>query len=426
LKPIVSWIEVREPMTETPTMASDDLYYDPYDFDIDADPYPVWKRLRDEAPLYRNDRFDFFAVSRFADVESCSVNWRTFPSGRGTVLELIRANMDIPRGMFIFEDPPIHDLHRSLLGRMFTPRRVSALEARVREFCAQALDPHVGSGGFDFVRDLGAEMPMRVISELLGIPEADQVAVRDGIDKGLQMKEGEIPDAKYGPDVMGNRSLFSEYIQFRREHPADDMMTDLIQVTFVDEHGTERNLDEEEILNYAGLLAAAGNETTTKLIGSTGYLLGKHPDQRQLLLDDPSLVPGAIEEILRYESPSPVQARYVANDTELHGVNVPEGSVLLLLTASANRDGRKFDDPDRFDVRRQIDHHVAFGYGLHFCMGAALARLEGQVALEEVLARFPAWEVDEAHTERVHTSTVRGWHRLPVVVQPAPPGFGGA
>ena len=398
------------------TTAIDDIYYDPYDFEIDTNPYPVWKRMRDEMPVYRNDKYDFFAVSRFADVEACSIDWRTFRSGRGTVLELVRSGWEIPRGLFIFEDPPIHDLHRSLLSRMFTPRRVSALEGRMRTVCARALDARVGTGGFDFVRDLGADLPMRVISELLGIPESDQEAVRDRIDAGLRLEEGEVPEGSRPDAIISDQSQFREYIEFRRSHPSDDLMTDLIEVTFEDEHGVVRHLDEEEILNYSGLLAAAGNETTTKLIGWAGYLLAKHPDQRKQLVDDPALVPGAIEEILRYEPPSPVQARYVARDVELHGMTVPEGSVMLLLTAAANRDERKFPDPDRFDVRRRIDHHVSFGYGLHFCMGAALARLEGRVALEEVLRRFPTWDVDEEHAERVHTSTVRGWHSLPVVV----------
>jgi cytochrome P450 len=392
-----------------------DIYYDPYDLAIDRDPYPVWKRMRDEMPVYRNDRFDFYAVSRFADVEACSVDWRTFISGRGTVLELLRTEWDIPRGLFIFEDPPIHDLHRALMSRMFTPRRVSALEARMREFAARALEPFVGAGGFDFVRNLGADLPMRVISELLGIPESDQEAVRDRIDDGLRLRDGEVPDVNGPSRVISDQGMFRDYIAFRREHPSDDLMTDLIQITFEDEHGVTRHLDEEEILNYAGLLAAAGNETTTKLIGWTGYLLGNHPDQRRLLVDDPTLVPGAIEEILRYEAPSPVQSRYVARDVELHGTTVPEGSAMVLLTAAANRDERKFPDADRFDIRRRIDHHVSFGYGLHFCMGAALARLEGRVALEEVLKRFPDWEVDEEHGEWAHTSTVRGWYRLPVV-----------
>ncbi len=396
--------------------STSDIYYDPYDFDIDADPYPVFKRMRDEYPLYYNEKLDFYAVSRFADVESCSIDWQTFSSGRGSVLEIIRSGMVTPKGMFIFEDPPLHNLHRRLMARVFTARRVSVLEARMREYCAAALDPLVGSGGFDFVRDLGADLPMRVISEMLGIPEEDQVAVRDHFDEGLRIEEGRPPEDREIVTRSSDMSSFAPYISFRRRHPADDLMTDLIQATFVDETGVERHLDDEEVLNYAMLLAAAGNETTTKLIGWTGFLLGAHPDQRRSLVDDRDLIPGAIEEILRYEAPSPVQARYVTRDVEMHGSTMPEGSIVLMLNAAANRDDRQFDDPDRFDVRRTIDHHVTFGFGLHFCMGAALARLEGRVALEEVLARFPDWEVDHAGAERVHTTTVRGWHRLPVLV----------
>jgi cytochrome P450 len=395
------------------TTAVADIYYDPYDFDIDADPYPIFKRMRDESPLYRNEKYDFYAVSRFADVESCSINWQTFSSARGSVLEMIQAQMDIPRGMFIFEDPPIHALHRGLMSRVFTPRRVAALEERMRSYCAEALDPHVGTSGFDFVRDLGAQMPMRVISEMLGIPEEDQEAVRDRVDQSLRIGEGEKPDVG---SVLTDPAQFTEYIDYRREHPSDDLLTALLEVTFVDETDQERHLDLEEIINYSGLLAAAGNETTTRLIGWTGSLLADHPDQRARLVAQPELVPGAIEEILRYEAPSPVQARYVTHDVELHGETVPEGSILLLVTAAANRDDRKFQDPDTFDVTRKIDHHVSFGYGLHFCLGAALARLEGRVALEEVLKRFPEWQVDTERAERVHTSTVRGWDSLPVLV----------
>jgi cytochrome P450 len=398
------------------TTSTSDIYYDPYDFGIDADPYPVFKRLRDERPLYYNEELDFYAVSRFADVESCSIDWQTFSSARGSVLEIIRSGMVVPRGMFIFEDPPLHNLHRRLMARVFTAKRVSVLEDRMREYCAAVLDPLVGGGGFDFVRDLGADLPMRVISAMLGIPEDDQVAVRDHFDEGLRIEEGQSPEQMSAMARSADMSSFAPYISFRRQHPADDLMTDLIEATFVDETGVERQLDDEEVLNYAMLLAAAGNETTTKLIGWAGFLLGAHPDQRRALVDDPGLIPGAIEEILRYEAPSPVQARYVTGDVDIHQTTVPEGSALLMLNAAANRDERQFDDPDRFDVRRTIDHHVTFGFGLHFCMGAALARLEGRVALEEVLARFPDWEVDQAGAERVHTSTVRGWHRLPVVL----------
>jgi len=391
-----------------------EVYYDPYDFTIDDDPYPIWKRLRDEQPLYRNERFDFFAVSRFTDVEACSRDWQTFISSKGTLLELIRADVALPRGMFIFEDPPIHDLHRGLMSRVFTPRRVAALEERIRTLCARALDPFVGSTGFDYVRDLGADMPMRVISEMLGIPESDQEAVRDSTDAGLRMDSDGVSNQVDTGAVLADQGRFRDYIAFRRRHPSDDLMTDLLAVSFVDEHGVQRNLDDDEIVNYATLLAAAGNETTTRLIGWTGYLLAKHPEQRELLLADRALIPGAIEEILRYEAPSPVQARYVTRDVELYGTTVPQGAVILLINGSANRDERRFADPDRLDVRRKIDHHLSFGYGLHFCLGAALARLEGSVALEEVLARFPRWEIDEAGAERGRTSTVRGWHRLPV------------
>jgi cytochrome P450 len=396
--------------------STSDVYYDPYNFDIDADPYPIFSRLRNEAPLYYNESLDFYAVSRFADVESCSIDWQTFSSARGSVLEIIRSEMAVPKGMFIFEDPPLHNIHRRLMARVFTARRVAVLETRMRRYCAAVLDPLVGAGGFDFVRDLGADLPMQVISDMLGIPETDRVAVRDHFDEGLRIEEGHDPGDMDVVIRSSDMTSFAPYISFRRRHPADDLMTDLIEATFVDESGRERHLDDEEVLNYAMLLAAAGNETTTKLIGWTGFLLGAHPDQRRDLVDNPHLIPGAIEETLRYEAPSPVQARYVTRDVTLHGTTVPEGAIVLMLNAAANRDERQFDDPDRFDVRRVIDHHLTFGFGLHFCMGAALARLEGRVALEEVLARFPDWQVDHPHTERVHTSTVRGWHRLPVLV----------
>jgi cytochrome P450 len=395
------------------TATGSDLYYDPFDFEIDADPYPVFRRLRDERPLYYNERYDFYALSRFEDVERALVDWRTYSSAKGSVLELIKSGMEIPPGSIIFEDPPDHDLHRGLLSRVFTPRKMAAIEPKVREFCARTLDPHVGTRGFDFIGDLGAHMPMRTIGMLLGIPEEDQEALRDRIDEGLRLADGTMPEpAKdYGAE---RASAFEEYIDWRATHPSDDVMTELLRAEFEDVTGTKRTLTKTEVLNFVNLLAGAGNETTTRLIGWTGKVLAEHPDQRQEIVENRDLVPNAIEEILRYEAPSPVQARYVTKDVEHHGEAVPAGSAILLLNGSANRDDRKFPEGDRFDIHRKIDHHTSFGYGIHFCLGAALARLEGRVALDEVLTRFPTWEVDWDNAVQARTSTVRGWERLPV------------
>ena len=396
------------------TAVSDDLYYDPYDFGIDTDPYPVWRRLRDEQPLYFNEKYEFWALSRFDDVDRALVDWRNYSSAKGTLLELIRSGMEIPVGSIIFEDPPDHDLHRGLLSRVFTPRKMSAIEPEVRAFCARSLDPHLGSGGFDFIADLGAQMPMRTIGMLLGIPEQDQEALRDKIDEGLRLTEEGMPDLE-GTRAGRWAEAFGEYIDWRAEHPSDDVMTELLRAEFEDVNGTVRRLSREEVLNFVNLLAAAGNETTTRLIGWTGKVLAEHPDQRKELVADRSLVKGAIEELLRFEAPSPVQARYVTADVEHHGEVVPEGSAILLLNGSANRDDRRFEDGDSFDIHRRIDHHLSFGYGVHFCLGAALARLEGRVALDEVLQRFPEWEVDWDNAVQARTSTVRGWERLPVL-----------
>ena len=389
------------------------VYYDPYDFEIDADPYPIWRRLREEQPLYYNERYDFYALSRFEDVERALKDWTTYSSAKGTLLELIRADIDMPPGTFIFEDPPTHDLHRGLMSRVFTPRKMNAIEPKVREFCARSLDPLVGSGSFDFIADLGAQMPMRTIGMLLGVPEQDQEAIRDRIDAGLRLESGEMPEVSQDR-AQFNDSDFGDYIDWRMEHPSDDLMTELIQAEFEDSDGTRRRLTRNEILGYIGLIAGAGNETTTRLIGWTGKVLAEHPEQRQALVDDPSLIPNAIEELLRYEAPSPVQARYVTADVEHYGQVVPAGSAILLLNGAANRDDRKFPDGDSFDIHRKIDHHLTFGYGLHFCLGAALARLEGRVALDEVLKRFPSWEIDWDNAKQARTSTVRGWEKLPV------------
>ena len=392
------------------------IYYDPYDFEIDADPHPVWKRMRDEAPLYRNDEHDFWALSRFDDVEAALADWRTYSSARGTVLELIRSGATAPPGTILFEDPPLHDAHRALLARLFTPRRIAEIEPQVRAYCARSLDPLVGGSGFDFIADLGSQMPMRVIGMLLGIPEEDQEAIRDRIDASLSIQEdgsGGLGDGFGGAATMDR---FREYIEWRRKNPSDDLMTDLLRARFVDDEGKERTLRDDELLGYIMLLAAAGNETTTRLIGWTGHLLDRFPDQRRILAEDRSLVSNAIEEVLRYEAPSPVQARVLMRPMEHHGTRLEEGSTLLLLNGSANRDDRHYPDADRFDVRREDTHHLSFGHGIHFCLGASLARLEAIVALDEVLARWTDWEVDRERAAMARTSTVRGWKSLPARV----------
>jgi cytochrome P450 len=382
---------------------------------INADPYPAWRRLRDEAPLYRNEEHGFYALTRHADVERALVSWETFSSAKGAIIELIQAGIEFPPGILLFEDPPIHSMHRGLLSRVFTPKKMNALEPRIREFCAQALDPLVGADEIDFIAHLGAQMPMKVIGMLLGIPEEDQAAIRDQADRNLRVEEGEkmrVPEDKL--DIGGDS--FAEYIEWRSKHPSNDLMTELLTAEFEDETGTVRTLTREEVLTYTAVVAGAGNETTTRLIGWAGKVLSDFPDERKLLVEDPSLIPGAIEELLRFEPPAPHVARYVTRDVELHGQTVPEGSVMLLLMGSGNRDERKFPDGDRFDARRDVRGILSFGFGIHFCLGAALARLEGRVALEEVLRRFPEWTVDMGRAKLSPTSTVRGWETLPATL----------
>ncbi|TML65821.1 MAG: cytochrome P450 [Actinobacteria bacterium] len=386
------------------------VYYDPYDVDIHADPYPVFRRLREEAPLYYNEPYDFYAVSWFDDVERGFADRETYISGRGSVLEAIKNDMPVPPGFFIFEDPPRHTVHRGLLSRVFTPKRMNALEPQVRRFCAAALDRLASADEIDFVADLGAQMPMRVIGMLLGIPEADQEGVRSRSDAHLRTEPGQPRD--YSVQTVTGEE-FAGYVDWRREHPADDLVTELINAEFEDETGAVRTLTRDEVLVYVNLLATAGNETTNRLIGWTGKLLSDHPDQRRALVADPSGIPNAIEEILRYEPPAPHVARCTSRDVELHGRRIPDGSAVLFLVGAANRDDRRFPEGDRFDVGRRFGHHLTFVYGAHFCVGAALARLEGRVALEELLARFPDWEVDMDRAELASTSTVRGWETLP-------------
>jgi cytochrome P450 len=391
-----------------------EIYWDPYDAGIAQNPYPIYRRLREEKPLYYNEKYDFYAVTRFADCERGLPDWRTFSSSRGDILEIIQSGYEIPSGTLIFEDPPIHDVHRRLLSRVFTPRRIGMLEPQVRGFCTAVLDPLAGAGRFDLVEAVGAEMPMRVIGMLLGIPEADQPAIRDMADEALRTEDGQKMRFK-GAESLTNEA-FADYIDWRRDHPSNDLMTDLLNAEFEDENGRTRTLTRDEVLTYVNVVSNAGNETTGRLIGWIGAVLARHPEQRRELVDDPSLIRNAIEEILRYEPTGHSIARYVTRDVRFHGETVPAGSALLFIVGSANRDHRRHTDPDRFDLHRDIGQQLTFGLGGHYCLGAALARLEGRIAMEEILKRFPTWEVDWDNARLGQTSTVRGWETLPLIV----------
>ncbi|WP_280319069.1 cytochrome P450 [Nocardia wallacei] len=394
------------------TSAASDVYYDPYDVRLNADPYPMFKRIRDEVPVYYNEQRDFYALSRWRDVNAALLDHKTYSSARGAIIELIKADITMPPGVLIFEDPPIHDIHRKLLSRMFTPRKIRELEDKIREFCARSLDPHVGTGRLDFIADIGAQMPMRTIGMLLGIPEEDQEAIRDFANEQMRTEEGKPMKAAEEGIVGGD--IFGAYIDWRAEHPSDDIMTELLNVEFEDETGTLRRLSRDELLTYVNVVSGAGNETTTRLIGWAGKVLAEHPDQRAELVENPRLIPNAVEELLRFEPPAPHVARYVTRDVEIHGRTVPQGSAMMLLIGAANRDERQFPpDGDVFDIHRDTRQHLTFSVGTHYCLGSALARLEGRIALEEILARFPRWEVDLDNAKLSPTSTVRGWETLP-------------
>ena len=390
-----------------------DLYWDPYEIDLNMDPYPLFRQLRDEAPLYYNSKYDFYAVSRADDVEQAFTDPEHLISGKSDILEYIRAGIDWPQGFFIFEDPPQHTKHRGVLSRTFTPRRMADLEPKVRDFCSRILDPHVGSAGFDFVGDFGGLVASRVIGMLLGIPERDQSEIRAHVEATIQNHDGEAAEID-----MANfeGAMYAEYVAWRADHPSDDLMTALLNVEFEDEHGTVRKLTREEILTYVTLLSGAGNDTTAKLIGWTGKLLSDHPDQRRELVEDPSLIPDAVEELLRYQPPGMQNARYATADVDFSGGTVPADSVVVTIMASANHDERRFPDAERFDIHRKPTGILTFAFGIHFCLGAALARLQGRVAMEEVLKRFPEWTVDEDRAELRPTSTTRGYDSLPVLL----------
>jgi cytochrome P450 len=390
------------------------LTWDPLDAQYKADPHAVWQRLRDEAPIYYNEAHDFYALSRFADVDAAHRDPQTYSSAHGTVLEIMSPE-PLGMDMMIFMDPPDHTRMRRLVSKAFTPRRVAVLEEEIRALCARLLDDKVGSGGFDYVQDFGARVPATVIAALLGVAPGHREEMRELIDGSFHLD----PQTGMMNDVaMGFMAQLHEYVGAqlteRQVSPRDDMFTDLLNGEILDDEGEVRRLTIEEATMFAILLASAGTETVARLIGWTGLILAAHPDQRAELVIDPGLIGNTVEEVLRYEAPSPVQGRWTTAPVEFYDQVIPSDSKVLLITGAAGRDERAFPDADRFDIHRVMHHHVSFGYGAHFCLGAALARLEGRIALEETLRRIPEWEVDLEKAVPLHTSTVRGYTTLPI------------
>jgi cytochrome P450 len=402
--------------------STDELYWDPYDWELHANSHPVWRRMREEAPLYRNEQYDFWALTRFADVMQAIVDHETYSSAQGDILEVIRLGNSEYTESLISEDPPLHTVHRHLLSRAFTPRAVKTIEDRVRAFAQQILDERIGSGGFDFVDEYGARIPGMVIAAMLGTPDSDLDYIRRLAEAQIHMEEGEDGEIDRSNFEEVSRELgeyFTKHALARRKDPSDDMMSALVTMDFTDENGVTRKLEDREAVNYIALLSSAGNDTVARFTGWAGATLALYPEQRAKLVANPDLIPNAVEEILRYEPPSMALARVATKDVTWYDQVVPEGSVVVLITAATGRDQRQFPDPDpdTLEVERHIERHMSFGFGVHVCMGASLARLEARIVIEEMLKRFPEWDVKWDDAEIVHTgSSIRGYSKLPITI----------
>jgi cytochrome P450 len=381
--------------------------YDPYSYEIDLDPYPLYRRMRDEAPAYYNPRLDFWAYTRFQDCHDAFLDWQTYSSAQGTVLELM-GDRQFSGSLIIFMDPPKQIRYRNLVSKAFTPARMRALEPRIRAITVEYLDRLVGLPRFDVVREFTAKLPMDVISTLLGIPKQDRDQVRGWSNDLLHRDAGNPMPTRRGIESMLKlQAYFDEQMAERRRQPKDDMLTVLVEAEVDGE-----KLDDDEIRGFCNLLATAGNETVTKLLASAFYWLNAFPDQRRILVREPAVIPNAVEEFLRFDPPSQYQGRTLTRDVEIHGTAIPKGARLALVNGASGRDERRFPDPERLDVRREIEFHLGFGYGRHVCLGAFLARMESRVALEEFFRRWQEYAVPEEGIESMHSSNVRGFSGL--------------
>ncbi|MGI8335575.1 cytochrome P450 [Actinomadura scrupuli] len=387
--------------------------YNPFVRETVHNPFPVYRRLRDEAPVYHNEEVGFWALSRYDDVIAAHLDTDVFSSAHGVTIE--GADQGAP--FLIVKDPPEHTLHRKIVARMFTPRRIALLEPFIRRTAADLLDKVRDADRFDLVQDFSFRLPLDVISELIGIP----VEVRERIHELSDRIAVRTEDMTTSPDTYEASAelwaLLAELVKARRSDPGDDVITLLMNTEVEDEDGNLRSLKDSELASRFLELAFAGHETVAKLIPNGVIALSWYPDQRRELVADPSLIPNAVEEMLRWDPPSHYQGRWTLRDVELHGRVVPAGQRVILITGSAIHDERKYPDPELFDIHRDIDRHVSFGFGRHLCLGASLARLETRVAFEELLKRFPDFTFDEHGVERHYSSNVRGLSSLPLLVE---------
>lgn len=398
-------------------MTTMDLRWDPFDHTLHAEPYSVWKRMRDVAPVYYNPEYDFYALSRFDDVMDASLDTESFSSEHGITLDMITDDPWGPPKAMIMMDPPDHTYLRKMVNRTFFRSRIAQLEDHVRGLCRGYLDQYVGSGGFDYVRDFSAKLPVMVISSLLGFPEEDHDNLREWSDAQVHRDEGNPERSAAGDEASANLfAYYREQIEIRRRHGTADVVSDLMGSDLIAPGVDPRRLDDGELLVFIAMINVAGNETVARLLGWAALTLARNPDQRALLVEDPGLIGNAVEELLRYDAPSPIQGRFSRKETTYHDTVIPAGKKVALLTGSAGRDERQYDRADTFDVTRKGIRHISFGHGSHFCLGAALARLEARVALEETLKRFPEWTVDESEVEFVHTNSVRGPASVPIAL----------
>lgn len=399
-------------MTTTPAT---ELYWDPFTRELWQDPYPMYKRMRDEAPVFYNEQHDFYALSRWEDCDFGLADQEHFSSARGNILEFIQAGIEMPPGTVIFEDPPSHDINRALISRLFTPKAVMGLEPTIRDYTSRQLDSVADAEEWEVIQVLSDTVPMRVIGLLMGIPEEMQQEFRESTVAQLQTGE----DGRMGAEQVMDLSLFEKYIDWRLEHPSDDIMTKLLTTEFVDTEGVTRTLTRDEVVVYCTVVSGAGNDTTGNLISWFCKLLSeeRYRGVYQQLVDDPSLIPIAVDEVLRVEPVGQAVARYVKKDVTFHGQVIPAGSACTFIVASANRDERVFgDNADVIDLSRGRNNQLrTFGKGPHFCVGANLARMEGRIVLEELVKRYPkGWDADLDNAVLASTSTVRGWAKLPI------------